>query len=383
MIYIIYLYYVFIGLSISYLIIMALVTRNVLRQGGSNSVVQGKLPSVSILKPLKGIDNELEINLVSFFRQDYPDFEIIFGVNDPEDPSLEIVKRLQKQFPGVASKIVIDRRKTCLNPKVNNLKNMSPAVNKEYILISDSNTRVKPDFLYRLSSQIVSSDIGLVTAAVRGMGAQTAAAAMENLHLNTYVAPNVFMAERLFGKPVSIGKAMLMSKETLFAIGGFTAFKNFLGEDYLIGQRISKLGLQVRTVNTFADNINKSWTLKEFISRHSRWAKMRRNMHISYYTMESISNPVAISFILMILMWDLTGVIQFLGVSFFKIIYDIYISRLIKTDLCKKYYLAAPIKDLLISLIWYVPYFSSTVSWRGNRFKIGRQTYLRPAYDSL
>jgi len=365
-------------LSLIYLAVSAGVIRTALRKALPGKAPKKDWPAVTILKPLKGIDDCLEDNLRSFMELDYEAVEIIFGLQDKNDPALTIVNKLRSEYPQVHTQLIINERTSGLNPKVNNMINMYAHARHPLILISDSNTRVENDYLQRMVAGLDDPSVGVVTSTVRGVGAKNFASVMENLHLNTFITPNVFVAARLVNIPIVIGKAILIRRETLRDIGGFHAFKLYLAEDYLIGLRSKEKGWHVKTINAFVNNVNQFWSLKRFFNRHTRWAKMRRHMHLHHYLLESMSNPVAMSFILMALRFDGIGVLQFALVTLLKLIYDAYVSAQMKSDLRWYHYPAGILKDLIIGVIWFVPFVSYKVKWRDNHLRISRYSYLQP-----
>jgi ceramide glucosyltransferase len=334
-------------------------------------------PSISILKPLKGIDDALEENIRSFFKLDYPNYEIIFGLDSYRDPSLKIIRKLQAEYKNVKSKLVVNDYSIGLNPKVNNLNNMCPFVESEFILINDSNTRVAPDFLKKLILEFNTDNVGLVTATIKGIGAKNVASVWENLHLNTFVAPNVFLAKQLADISIVIGKSILMPKKVLNEIGGFSAIKNYLAEDFWLGIKVKELGYEIKTSLTVVENVNEKISFKKFLNRHSRWAKMRRNIEVKHYLLEWFSNPVLISALLIFKLQNLHGVIIALSVISIKILHDYYVLRLMKSDLAWYNILAVPIKDIIISLIWLTPFFSYKVKWRNTKIRIGKGSLLQ------
>ncbi|APF18100.1 glycosyl transferase family 2 [Caldithrix abyssi DSM 13497] len=380
---IVYFYALILGISLIHLAVSAVVTARRMKQKPDLKILNElkSLPRISILKPLKGIDDNLELNLRSFFELDYPDYELIFGLQNTDDPALPIVNKLMMAYPGVNARIVVENSEIGLNPKINNLHNMEKYIRGRYVLISDSNTQVKPEFLNYMLAAILKPDVGLVTATIRGIGAKKLAAIFENLHINTYVSPNVFVADALSGIPVVIGKSILISTQLLKRMGGFKAFKNFLAEDYLLGLKTKSLGLKVSTIPIMVDNVNIEWSLKRFINRHTRWAKIRRNMHIHHYFIESVSNPIALAVILALLLHNALGAGLLLLVTLVKMAHDIYLSRLMKSDLKWYHFFLTPVKDLLISILWFVPFISNTVNWRDNYFKIGKRSELRPLFN--
>lgn len=340
-----------------------------------------RLPSISILKPLKGLDDRLEENIRSFFQLDYPNYEIIFGVASADDPAVSVVRRLQAEFPRIDTKLVIDGRCRSLNPKINNLRNMVPSARYDYLLISDSNIRVGREYLIDLMRHMERTNVGLVTSTIRGIAAATTAGVMENLHLNTFVASSVFAVRRLFRVPVVIGKSMLFTRTTLNRLGGFESFGDFLAEDQLIGLAVREMGYNIRTSTYFVDNVNESWNWEKFLNRHIRWAKMRRNLDLPNYLSEILGHPIALTIAYAAYRNDTEGVFVLsvvLGAKYFADIVALYLMR---SDLRLWHCLLLPIKDAIIFGVWFVPFFSRSISWRGNLYRIEKRTQLsrRPA----
>lgn len=334
------------------------------------------LPAISILKPLKGLDDQLEENLRSFFNLDYPSYEIIFGVADSDDPAVSVVRRLQSEYPRVDSTLIIDGRCRSLNPKINNLRNMVPSARHDYLLISDSNIRVGADYLIDMMRHIERTNVGLVTSTIRGIAAATTAGVMENLHLNTFVASSVFAVRRLFKVPVVIGKSMLFTRTTLNRLGGFESFGDFLAEDQLIGLAVREMGYEIRTSTYFVDNVNESWNWEKFLNRHIRWAKMRRNLDLPNYLSEILGHPLALALAYAAYRNDSSGVFVMSVVLAAKYFTDIVALYLMRSDIRLWHCFFFPIKDAIIFGVWFVPFFSRSISWRGNLYRIEKNTQL-------
>ncbi len=335
-------------------------------------------PGVSILKPLKGLDDRLEENLRSFFELSYPKYELLFGVSDASDPAVAVVRNLCEEFPAVPTRLVFGKNESLYNPKVNNLQNMYAFARHDYIMISDSNTSVRPDMLQRLMDHMMQPGMGLVTATIRGSGAKNIASVFENLHLNAFLMPNVFAVNKLFGITLAIGKCMVLKKETLDRLGGFFALRSYLAEDYMLARKIRGLGLKVEATPLILDTINEKWAFDRFMNRHSRWAKMRRTINPLHYVVESCSNPVSAAFLAAVVSFSTAGVLFFAATAVAKMLIDGMAARLIDSDLRWYHMLWTVPKDLLIGLLWFVPLFDTTVDWRGNRFKLLRDSQLMP-----
>ena len=370
--------------GLSYQLLSVILFKNEFNKRNDIEIKKNKsYPFISILKPIKGIDDQLEDNLISFFELDYPNYEIIFGLHSYNDPALRIIKKLVKSFPSVRAKIIINSFRIGLNPKINNLYNMYPSAEGSLIFISDSNTSIERNFLKLLENEFEDKNIGLVTATIRGIGAKNLSSLMENIHLNTFLSPSVFAASRIAKISIVIGKAILIPKYLLEKIGGFEAFKNYLAEDYLMGIKVMEMGYKIRTAPVLVNNINEKWTLKKFLNRHSRWAKMRAKIKITTYLLESLSNPISSSFILALLLHNELGIIQFITVSIVKSLIDSVSLRLIKSDIKTYQLIVIPIKDLIIGLLWYIPFINSRISWRNNHFTIQKGSLLQPFLTNL
>lgn len=336
-------------------------------------------PPVSILKPLKGLDDNLFDNLASFCMQDYPEYEIIFSLQDHNDPAYKVARKIKDKYPEKNISIIVEKCDTGLNPKVNNLIPAYKASRYDYVLISDSNVMVDKDYLKEIVKHIKGTDVGLVSNIIKGVGGSTLGSILENLHLNSFIIGSVCFLDRFLKMPCVIGKSMLMKKKDLEAIGGFKAVKNVLAEDYVIGEKIHKLGKRVILSNYAIKNVNEYWSIRRFLNRHTRWGKLRWRLGGIKYFSELLGNPVFMSFIPMLL-FEFTKITIFfaLFVASLKIIGDLCLRKIIGSNSSPMIYFLSPVKDIIIGLIWFIPILSNTVVWRGNRYIIGKDSILSP-----
>jgi len=163
---------------------------------------------VSVLKPLCGVDDELESNLESLFIQNHSQFELVFGVQGECDPAIELVDTLRKRYPSVPCTLVVHDGGRGINPKVCNLRAMLQAARYDLVVISDSNVRAPTGYLRDMQSAFAGPGVGLVTSLFRGTGERTLGALMENLHLVGPISAGVALSHR-FGRPVVVGKSMM------------------------------------------------------------------------------------------------------------------------------------------------------------------------------
>ncbi len=348
-------------------------------------------PPVSILKPLKGLDDNLFDNLASFCTQDYPAYEVIFCLQNHNDPAYKVAKKVQDKYPDRNISLLVEKSHAGLNPKVNNL---IPAYRKAlhpYILISDSNVMVDRNYLREIVRQTADPSVGLVSSVIRGVGGGSLGAHFENLHLNSFIIGSVSFLDRVLGMPCVIGKSMLMKKADLEALGGLAAFKDILAEDFIIGREMDKSGKKVVLSNHLVSNINEYWDIKRFMNRHTRWGKLRWNIGGAKYISELLVNPVFIAALPVLLTGPSRETLLFAAViGLIKILGDSVLGRTIESSAALTHlhkqspiiYFLVPAKDIIIGLLWFVPLLSSTVVWRGNRYVIGQDSRLSPCPET-
>lgn len=343
-------------------------------------VPESELAPVSLLKPLKGTEESLEENLRSFFEQDYPDFEIVFSVIEPDDPALALARRLMAEYPDVPTRVVFSDPEFGLNPKVANLRGALRAAKHELVLQSDANVRARPDYLRRVVSELLGQDGDLLTSMVVGVGERSLGAMLHNVQLSAFTAPGCCMALRVFGVPVVIGKSMLFRKGDLEEVGGLELVRDVLAEDYVLGRAFQRAGKSVVLSSTTAENVNVESSVEHFMSRHARWLKMRATIHIPGFLGDLGSNPPALALLAFLASgFDLRFGAAFLALTVLKAIGDVYLVRATRGAPLKGWHrFATPLRDLLMLAIWPYAAFSRSIEWRGTKLRVGWGTRLRP-----
>ncbi|HEY1402169.1 MAG TPA: bacteriohopanetetrol glucosamine biosynthesis glycosyltransferase HpnI, partial [Terriglobales bacterium] len=239
---------------------------------------ENQLLPVSILKPLKGVDPKIWESFCSHCEQDYPQFQLIFGVSDRGDPAIEVVRKLQAKYPDVPIQLIVCDRVMGANIKVSNLVQMLPMARHELMLVNDSDIRVPADYLRKVVTPLADSSIGLVTCLYRGVAGPTLGSRLEALGISTDFVPGVLSARFLEkGLHFGLGSTLAFRRRDLEAIGGFEALLDYLADDYELGRRIAAAGKRVElsaaTVTTFLP----AYTLRQFFRHQLRWSRTIRD----------------------------------------------------------------------------------------------------------
>ena len=331
----------------------------------------GFTPPVSILKPLHGLDPQIYECLRSHCVQEYPEYEIIFGLDDKNDPALPVVQRLQQEFPQHALQIVICPQVLGANRKVSNLVRMLEHARHQYVLINDADICVPPDYLRRVMGEFRDPKVGVVTALYRGLPGRTLASRLEALGIADFAA-GVLVAPMWFGSmDFALGSTVAMSRHALDAIGGLRPLVDHLADDYELGQRISHAGFKVVLANVVVDTALPDYSFRGFFRHQLRWARTIRAVRPwSYFgTVLSFGLPWAVLAVIAAgsslarWCWALLVAVALARIAVTLATAYVLRDRRLLRDLW-----LIPLRDLLAVLTWAGAYLSNTVEWRGQRF---------------
>jgi len=328
---------------------------------------------VSILKPVCGLDDELEENLLSFVAMEGIRYEVIISAEDRDDPALKVVQRVMHAHPGAPFRVVVDAgsRHGVVNRKVERLIAAARVATGDILLISDSNVRVERDTIARTLAVFDDPRVGCVSNLFTGAGARTLGATIESLHLLGFVAPGAVLAASA-GIPCVVGKSMALSRRAYEAIGGFAPFARVLAEDQAVGLAVKRAGFDVRLSPVVVRNIVVDRTVRRAVDRQARWNKIRYSFSRWLYASELIANPLPLAIAAACLEPRLALFPPLVLAA--RCLQLAILARATRTPMTWRQLAAAPLLDLLMLYAWCVPFFSNQVTWRGYRARIGRGT---------
>jgi ceramide glucosyltransferase len=350
-----------------------------LRRGAQSSCSR---PPVTVLKPLCGAEPGLHEHLRSFCRQNYPEFQIVFGVRDAGDPACAVVKRLAAEFPSVPIELVINPQLHGTNLKISNLINMLPYARHDILAMADSDAFVGPDYLAAVTAPLLNHDVGLVTCIYRGTPTKGIWSRLGAMYINEWYVPSVLLAW-LFGHQGYVsGQTVCMRRDTLRDIGGLPVLSDHLADDHRLGELVGKLGLRIVLSPYVVDGEHHEPDFNALTRHELRWMRTLRVLRPRSFRMIflTFSLPLAVFGIIAAgagsslskTAWVLFGITA-LARLVLHFVHRLRDDRAAVSDLW-----LLPARDLLICWVWCRSFFTSHVTWRGNEFAVGADGVMRP-----
>jgi ceramide glucosyltransferase len=324
-------------------------------------------PPVSILKPVRGRDPRFFEAICSHAVQQYPEFELIFGVADSSDPAIVDIERLQTEHPRVPVRIV-NTKNDAPNGKVGSLEILAREARYSVLLVNDGDILVEPDYLRRVVGLLNDETIGLVTCLYRGRASSVAAQA-EALGIATEFAPSVLVARLVSNAGFAFGSTMAFRRADLDAIGGFASIREYLADDYQLGARIAALGKRVVLADTVVEtNLGDgSWT--DVWKHQVRWSRTIRVSRPAGYFGYLITQ---VTFWSLLAQWPVglacIALRMAAAATAMSAVGETADARL----------LLVPLRDLFGLAVWAAGMIGNEVEWRGLRFRLHRDGRIEP-----
>ena len=329
-------------------------------------------PPASILKPVRGLDREGYENFASFCRLDYPEYEVVFAVVEPDDPVIPIIQKLQREFPKCAIRLVAGIERAGTSPKMSNLCRLVKEAKYDLLVISDSDVRVEPDYLLDVAAPFADLKVGVVTAFFRGLTEGGFAADVDAVGVPTDASASTLVARKLGGIDFALGWTMATTKARLAEIGGFESMVDHHSDDFVLGNEIAKRGYRVELTRKPVWMVFPNEKLSHVFKHELRWSIMLRGIRPAGYLGMAMtfglpwsllaaavapSTTIAAGYLLAYLVLRLTvaWVIGAWGLG---------------DPVVRKRIWLVPVRDALNFAVYVASYFSDTVRWRGLAYRV-------------
>jgi ceramide glucosyltransferase len=360
------------GVGCLYIGYAAMVAAKFVAEAAPDSAMR---PPVTILKPLRGDELALSRNLASFCTQDYPaPIQIIFGVQAADDKAIDVVKRLEAEFPHHDMLLVVDPATYGTNRKISNLINMSPVIRHGVVVLADSDIEAPRDYLLRLTAALDQPDVGGVTCLYRGVSVGGFWSKLSALAIDAHFLPNALVGIRLGVATPCFGSTIALGRSKLDAIGGFAAFADVLADDYAIGAALRAKGLKVVIPRFLVGHSCSETSLAELWRRELRSARTIRTVDPWGHAGSAVTHPLPFALLAAAAGAPLPG----LTLAVFSIACRMILLHVTSRShgLPTPVYWLVPLCDLFSFVTFACSFFGQELTWRGERYRVLRNGVL-------
>lgn len=333
-----------------------------------------RFPSVAVLKPLRGEEYGLEENLGSFCDQDYPSFEVIFGVHDARDPAAEAARGTVARFPNRARLVVgDDGQRAAGNPKVANLRRMFEGVREEIVVLADADMRASPQYLRSLVAPFEDERVGAVTCLYSGVPAPGLASELAAMFVNEQFAPSVLVAGAVEPLRYAFGATIAVRRSLLERIGGFGALNGHVADDHLLGRLVTNHGYEVRLSRYVVENVMHESGLGSLWMRELRWSRTIRSVRPLGHALSVVTFGLPLAILAALVAPSrqtglLLGIASILRFALRREINAAFGVR--PKAACA---LWVPLRDFLSLAVWAASFSDREVVWRGQQLSLDRE----------
>lgn len=329
-----------------------------------------RLPSIAVLKPLYGAEETLEENLVSFCKQDYPWFDVVFGVHDLQDPAAQVARRVIERFPERARLVAGDGTRSGANPKVQNLLRMIDGVSEEIVVLADADMRAEPSYLRSIVAPFEDESVGAVTCLYAGSARDGIASQLAAMFVNEQFAPSVLVANAVEPLRYAFGATIAVRRSLLEHIGGFAALSGHVADDHLLGQLVSEAGFEVRLSTYVVENVMHEVDFRTLWARELRWSRTIRSVRPLGHALSVVTFGLPLA-VLAALLRPRLGTGALLGVTA-ALRYALHRETQAAFGVRPKAApaLLVPLRDALSFAVWAAAFCGRDVDWRGRRLQL-------------
>ena len=353
--------------SLVYCILVIVAVRNYLT--AKTPAIPSPPPSISILKPLAGLDHGLEENLISFFEQDYPAFELLFALRTSQDPAYPLVERLRAKYPYVPSRILLVGEPPWPNAKVWSLDQMMKAAANDFLVMSDSDIRVTPVMLQFIAAEFADLKLAVTTCPYRAVPGGSFWSTLEALGMNTEFLGGIVVARMLEGMRFAVGPTIAARRSVIESLGGWDRLRQYLAEDFVLGKFAVEAGHGVALSSYIIEHRIGSESLKANALHRIRWNRSTRRSRPVGYIGQLFTNPLPIA--LALVLWSpwtwpaLAVTLLIRGAAGYATAQSV-----LNDSLSRRRWFLIPLQDLVSFAFWVAGFFGNSIVWRGVRYRL-------------
>ena len=329
-------------------------------------------PFASLLKPLSGMENGLEPNLETFFQQDYPSYELLFAVNAPTDPALEVVASLQRKYPHVSVTVVQATNSPYPSPKVFSLEKMGVQARGDLLVISDSDVFVDRHYVREVVQPFADHKVGVVTCVYRGVPGNSFWSRLEALAMSAEFMPGVLVAWALEPMKFALGPTMAVRRSCLEAIGGFPALGAYLADDFVLGRWAAQAGYSVVLSPYVVNHQVLGETFRASFLHRLRWARSTRFSRPWGYLGQAFTYPVLMALALvmlapdfLVLYWALAAAVGLRCAAGLAVGWGV-----LRDSNLTRWWWLIPLQDLLGFAVWCGGFTGREIRWRERTYRV-------------
>ncbi len=332
------------------------------------------LPAVSVLKPVHGLEARLKENIESFFRQDYPDYEILFAADEADDPALDVVREVCARYPNIRSRVLVTGT-PWPNPVVYAFHCMAEAAAHDVLVTTDSDVEVGPRYLREIVPPLLDPEVGMVTCVYRGKNAAGFFSGLTAIGMSVEMTAGVLVANLLEGMKFGLGPTTVVRKDSLASIGGYTALQDYIAYDFAIGNLIAKAGYRVVLSGYVIDHVVNQKSFRRMWQNQLRWAQTTRYSRPKGHFGSGLifAMPYGLlGFVAAAALghWRLGALL--LGVAVLNRLVEAWPVgwMVVRDPQIRRAPWLYPLRDLLGFAVWFASYLNLRYVWRDSRFEL-------------
>jgi ceramide glucosyltransferase len=349
--------------------------RSEAKRFSTKRVDDSEVPSVSVLKPVHGIEEHLRENIESFFRQDYPSYEILFAADEADDAALQLVREISARYPQISCRILVTGKPPWPNPPAYCFYRMAEVATHGILVTSDSDVEVAPNYLREVVTPMLDKNVGMVTCVYRGKNAAGFWAGLTAIGMSVEMTAGVLVANLLEGMKFGLGPTIAVKRDALDKIGGYQATGDYFANDFVIGNLIDKAGYRVVLSEHVINHVVSQRNFGKMWENQLRWAKSTRYsrpkghfgsglIFAMPYGLIGLAAGLALGM-------PVLGC-SLLGAAVLNRVLESWIVgwAVVRDRVALVQFWLYPLRDLLGFIVWAASYTGAKTAWRDSRYEL-------------